>query len=459
MAVQVLSCGGDLDLGRKALSTVRGVPIASSPLWFAMTDVLPDLLLNDDELAVRDKVRKFVAERVSSDLIRRMDRDEVVYPREFVAELGAENLLGLRFPNEYGGRSLSWRAEIAALEEVGVLGTSLGCAFSMPSIVGEALWRFGTEYQKQEYLVPMLRGELISAEALTEPRGGSDFFGATTRAELVGDTFTIRGQKRFVVGASGADFFIVYCNTNPDGDPHNRLSLILVEADRPGMEVGYLYQLMGTRGGGTGRVVFRDVKVPAGNLIGELNSGAEIFNTMMVPERLTSAAASLGIARAALEVAARYSNRRRAFGEPIRHFQGVSFKVADAITALDAARALTLAAGTAADAGAVTTRRLVSEAKKHATDTAWEVTNLAMQIMGGIGYTNVFPIERLVRDARLTQIWTGTNEIMSLLIQHEYYRELLGDATQARQVEADAAEADAEDERVYEDDDMWIKGW
>jgi alkylation response protein AidB-like acyl-CoA dehydrogenase len=329
----------------------------------------------------------------------------------------------------------------------------------MPSIVGEALWRFGTEDQQQKYMAPMLRGELISAEALTEPRGGSDFFGATTRAELTDGAFTIRGQKRFVVGARGADFFVVYCKTNPDGDSHNRLSLILVEADRPGVEVGYLYQLMGTRGGGTGRVVFRDVQVPADNLIGELHGGAEIFDTMMVPERLTSAAASLGIARAALEVAARYSNRRRAFGQPIRHFQAVSFKVADAITALDAARALTLAAGAAADAGAGTTRRLVSEAKKHATDTAWDVTNLAMQIMGGIGYTNVFPIERLVRDARLTQIWTGTNEIMSLLIQHEYYRELLGDTTRARQVEGDAAEAHAEDERVYEDDEMWIKGW
>ncbi len=425
-----------------------------------MSDVLPDLFLTDDEIAVRDEVRRFVADRVSSELMKQMDQDEVVYPREFVAQLGEENLLGLRFPTELGGRGLSWRAEIAALEEVGVLGTSLGCAFSMPSIVGEALWRFGTDDQQQKYLAPMLRGELISAEALTEPRGGSDFFGATTRAELVDDTFSIRGQKRFVVGARGADFFVVYCKTNPDGDPHNRLSLILVEADRPGVEVGYLYQLMGTRGGGTGRVVFRDVQVPAENLIGELNDGAEIFDIMMVPERLTSAAASLGIARAALEVAARYSNRRRAFGQPIRRFQAVSFKVADAITTLDSARALTLAAGAAADAaGGGATRRLVSEAKKHATDAAWEITNLAMQIMGGIGYTNVFPIERLVRDARLTQIWTATNEIMSLLIQHEYYRELLADSTQARQVEGDAVEAHAEDERVYEDDEMWIKGW
>lgn len=421
--------------------------------------MMPDLLLSEDELALRDEVRGFVAERVSPELVRQMDRDEVIYPREFVAELGKEHLLGLRFPIEYGGRGLGWGAEIAALEEVGVLGTSLGCAFSMPSIVGEALWRFGTEDQKQSYLVPMLRGELVSAEALTEPRGGSDFFGATTRAELDSGSFTIRGQKRFVVGAMGADFFVVYCNTNPDGEPHRRISLILVEADRPGVEVGYLYQLMGTRGGGTGRVVFRDVRVPAGNLIGELNAGADIFNAMMVPERLTSAGASLGIGRAALEVATRYSHRRRAFGEPIRRFQAVSFKVADAITSLDAARALTLAAGEAAQKGSDTARRLVSEAKKFATDTAWQVSNLAMQIMGGIGYTNVFPVERLLRDARLTQIWTGTNEIMSLLIQHEYYRELLGNTAPGRRVEEDAAEAQAEAEKVYEDDETWIKGW
>lgn len=421
--------------------------------------MLPDLALTEDETAVRQEVREFVAERVTSDLIRRLDRDEVTYPREFVEELGRAHLLGLRFPTELGGRDLSWRTEIAALEEVGVLGTALGCAYSMPSIVGEALFRFGTDEQRQTYLQPMLRGDLVSAEALTEPRGGSDFFGAATRAELDGDTFTIRGQKRFVVGARGADFFVVYCRTNPGGDPRRRLSLILVEADRPGVEVDYLYQLMGTRGGGTGRVVFRDVEVPADHLIGELDGGSEVFDTMMVPERLTSAAASLGMARAALDVAVRYSNRRRAFGERIRSFQAVSFKVADAITALDAARALTLAAGDAADADLPSSRRLVSEAKKFATDTAWEVTNQAMQIMGGIGYTNVYPIERLVRDARLTQIWTGTNEIMSLLIQHEYYREVLGEDGRSRQVEHDAAEAGAEAEKVYEDEDMWIKGW
>jgi alkylation response protein AidB-like acyl-CoA dehydrogenase len=421
--------------------------------------MLPDVFLTEEEVALKNEVREFVRREVSTDLIRKMDRDEIRYPRDFVKALGKRNLLGLRFPKEYGGRGLSWTAEIAALEEIGVLGTALGCAFSMPSIVGQALVSYGSREQKEKFLKPLLRGDLVSAEALTEPRGGSDFFGATTRADLQGETFTVRGQKRFVVAAEGADFFIVYCNTNPEGKPHERISLLLIEKDRPGVEVKYLYKLMGTRGGGTGRLVFRDVKVPRSNLIGEMNTGAAIFNTMMVPERLTSAGGSLGMGRAALEVAVRYSERRKAFGQKIRSFEGVSFKAADAITQLDAARALTIAAGRGVDAGLPAARRLVSEAKKFATDTAWNVCNLAMQIVGGIGYTNVYPVEKMVRDTRLTQIWTGTNEIMNLLIQHEYYREVLKDPNPGRRIEADADEADQADEKVYEDEEMWTKGW
>ena len=421
--------------------------------------MLQDIFLTPEEIALKAEVREFVRREVSCDLVRKMDRDEIAYPREFVKALGERNLLGLRFAPKYGGRGLPWSAEIAALEEIGVLGTALGCAFSMPSIVGQALHSFGSDEQKERFLRPLLKGNLISAEALTEPRGGSDFFGATTQAEFKGDHFIVRGQKRFVVAADGADFFIVYCNTNPAGKPHERISLILIEKKRPGVEVKYLYKLMGTRGGGTGRLIFRDVRVPVENLSGGLNEGAQIFNTMMVPERLTSAGGSLGMARAALEVAGRYSDRRKAFGQKIRNFEGVSFKVADAITALDAARALTIAAGKSADAGQPAARRLVSEAKKFATDTAWNVCNLAMQIVGGIGYTNVFPIEKMIRDTRLIQIWTGTNDIMSLLIQHEYYRELLKDQDPGRMIETDAEEAAQDDEKVYEDDEMWTKGW
>jgi len=421
--------------------------------------MLQDVLLTEAERELKQEVRDFVKNEVSSDLIKKMDLDEITYPREFVEALGSRNLLGLRFPVEVGGRGLNWSAEIAALEEIGILGSSLGCAFSMPSIVGQALHSYGSDEQKEKFLKPMLKGELVSAEGLTEPRGGSDFFGATTRAELKGDHFIVRGQKRFIVGADGADFFIVYCKTAPEAKPHERISLLLIEADREGVEAKYLYGLLGTRGGGTGRLLFKDVKVPAENLIGEINQGAFIFNTMMVPERLTSAAGSLGMARAALEVATRYSDRRKAFGQKIRRFQGVSFKVADAITRLDAARALAHAAGKAVDAGLPSARRLVSEAKKFATDANWEICNLSMQIIGGIGYTNIFPIEKMIRDARLSQIWTGTNEVMSLLIQHEYYQEVLNDPNPAREIEADAQEAHMADEKVYEDDEMWTKGW
>ena len=421
--------------------------------------MLQDILLTDVEKGIKEEVRLFVKMEVSPDLLKKMDRDEVTYPREFVEALGKRNLLGLRFPAAFGGRGLNWTAEIAALEEIGVLGMALGCAFSMPSIVGEALHGFGSEDLKERFLRPMLRGELVSAEALTEPRGGSDFFGATTSAKREGDHFIIRGQKRFVVAASGADFFVAYCRTDPEGKPHQRISLILIEADREGVEAKHLYNLMGTRGGGTGRLLFKDVKVPVSNLIGELNQGALIFNSMMVPERLTSAGGALGLGRAALEVATRYTNRRYAFGRKIRDYQAVSFKVADSITMLDAARAITHAAGKAADQRLPSARRLVSEAKKFATDMCWEVCNQAMRMAGGIGYTNVFPIEKMVRDARLSQIWTGTNEIMNLLIQHEYYKELLNDPNPPRMSEEDAEEAHLEDEKVYEDEEMWTKGW
>ena len=412
-------------------------------------------LMTEQERSIQQEVRTFVREEVPPDLLRALDRDEVQYPREFVEKLGERNLLGLRFAPEYSGRGLPWTTEVIAMEEIGVLGTTLGCAYVMPSIVGEALHVFGSEKQKEQFLKPMLEGKRISAEALTEPRGGSDFFGATSRAELQGDRFIVNGQKRFIVGATEADFFLVYCRTNfeEDAPKEGCISALIIERG-PGVKTEYQYGLMGTRGGGTGRLVFRDVEVPVDHLVGDLHGGAAVFNQMMIPERLTSAAASLG-ARAALEIAARYSDKRRAFGQRIRRFQAVSFMLADAITQLDAARALVYMAAKAVDQDAPNCRRLVSEAKKFATDTAWEVANQAMQIFGGIGYTDIYPIEKMVRDYRLCQIWTGTNEIMNLLIQHEYYREILGGDPTLREVELDSASAEVDAEKVYTDEDMW----
>ena len=412
-----------------------------------------DFLLTPEEQELKKKVREFAREEISSDFLRKMDKDEIVYPREFIEKLAAKNLRGIRFPKKYGGREMSWVAEVAAFEEIGCLGIALGCAFAMPSIVGEALNVFGTEEQKQKYLKPYIEGELVAAEALTEPRGGSDFFGAMTKAELHGDHFILNGMKRFVVGAEGSDFFLVYCRTNFDENAHkyNRLSLLIVDKG-PGVEAEYMYGLMGCRGGGTGRLVFRDVKVPKENLVGELHGGTLCFHQMMIPERLTSAAGCLG-AWGALDLAVRYSNRRRAFGKEIKKYQAVNFKVADSITQLDAARGLTYMAAKAVDNNYADVRRLVSEAKRFATEAAWDVINNSMQIMGGIGYTDVYPIERALRDQRLAMIWTGTTEIMNLMIQHEYYNQVLDPSYDRRIMEDDATNPDIT-ERCFTDDDM-----
>ncbi len=407
-----------------------------------------DILLAEEEKELQEEVRRFVKERVSSSLIRAMDADQVRYPKEYMESLGAENLLGLRFSREWGGRGLKWTSEVAAIEEIGVLGSGMTCLYSLVSIVGEAIHHFGTPEQKERYLKPTLEGRLCCAEALTEPRGGSDFFGATTIAKRDGKDYILNGQKRFVVGAEGADYFLVYVKTAPEAEPHKSISCFIVERER-GVEVKHVYGLLGSRGGGTGRLYFRDTRVPAKNLVGPEHGGALIFNRMMIPERLTTAAGALGMARCCLEIAMRYSHRRKAFGETIRKFQAVSFKVADAISKLDAARSLVYVTARHVDEG-LDSRRLVSEAKKISTEMLWEVVNQSMQIMGGIGYTNVYPIERLFRDARLQMIWTGTNEIMSLLIQHEFYKEVLAKINESRDVEGDAGDLEGEEEKVYE---------
>ncbi len=409
-------------------------------------------MFNPSDLALRDKVQDFVAS-VPRQLLLDMDADKVRYPKEFLEEAGQRGLLGLRFPKKYGGAELPWMSELIALEEVGVLGTSLGCLYSLVSIVGEAINKFGTETQKEKYLKQIIAGKLGVAEGLTEPRGGSDFFAATTRARREGDMFYLSGQKRFVVGAEGADLFLVYGKVDGIDDPKKAMTAFLVERG-PGVEVSHVYGLMGTRGGGTGRLVFKNVPVPMENILGGeagIGNGNAVFNQMMIPERMTSAGGAIGMARAALEIASRYANRRRAFGEKIRRFEAVSFKIADSLTLLDAARALnyttayTIEAG--GDAGKI--RRLVSESKKFSTETAWDVVNHAMQVLGGIGYTNIFPVEKLLRDIRLITIWTGTNEIMDLVIQHEFYLEFNRTPARGRDVETDAAGAEFTEEKEY----------
>lgn len=410
-----------------------------------------DYMLSEKGTEIR-KEAKELAKDIDPELLRKMDSEEVDYPWEFYREAADRNLLGLRFPEEYGGRDCSWLTETAALEEIGVLGLGIGCCYSMPSIVGEAINRFGTDYQKEEYLKPMLEGEKLSAEGLTEPRGGSDFFGTATTARKEGDHYVINGQKRFIAGGSEADFYLLYAKTDPDAPSHKALSTFLVEKDM-GVEVEERYGLMGFRGMGTSRILLKDVEVPEENLIGNENDGRTIFNYMMVPERLTSAAGAIGTGRAALKVAMKYSRKREAFGKKIKSFEGVNFKVADAITQLDAARGLAQTAAKCADVGD-DPRQLVSEAKQLCTDVAWRAANEAMQILGGIGYTQVFPVERLLRDLRLAKIWTGSNEIMKLLVQHEAYKAFEEEKEEDRDIEKDAIEVSKAAEKVYDVSDQ-----
>ncbi|MGB2799188.1 MAG: acyl-CoA dehydrogenase family protein [Dehalococcoidia bacterium] len=410
-----------------------------------------EVFLTEEQKKLREEVRDFV-KSIPRQLLLDMDADKVRFPKEFLVEAGKRNLLGLRFPPEYGGRGLKWVDDMIALDEVSKLGMSLSCLYSLVTICGEALNVFGTEAQKEKYLKPTLEGKMYCAEALTEPRGGSDFFGATTVARKEGSHYILNGQKRFIVGAEGADYFVLYANTNPGAPTRDSLSLFIVERDM-GVEVKYVYGLMGTRGGGAGRIVLRDVRVPEENLVGEENAGGMIFYQMMIPERIVSG--TTGGSRATLEIAARYADKRKAFDQTIRSFEAVSFKVAECITKLDAISAFSYAVARTLDDGVGTRgyqRRLVSELKKMSTDVQWEVVNDAMQILGGIGYTSVFPVERALRDARLGMIWTGTAEVMNLIIQHEYYKELLARGVEGRDTEADVdlSEAEAIEEKVYE---------
>jgi acyl-CoA dehydrogenase len=371
-----------------------------------------DYLLSEEYKKLKQEVREFVKNAVPPSLLKKMDKDEVQYPVEFVQALAKQNLIGIRFPKEYGGRGLNWEAEIIAEEEIGVLGSSLACLFSITSICGEAFYHFGNEDQKQRYLKPMCEGKKFCAEALTEPRGGSDFFGATCTAIKEGDNYILNGEKRFVVGAEGADFFLVYAKTNPNAPPQESLSLFVVDRS-DAVETAYIYGLMGTRGGGAGRLVFKDCEVPKENIILGEGAGGKIFYQMMVPERLTTASGLIGLARACHQIATKYSTKRKAFGQTINKFQAVNFMIAENCTLLDATRAIVYNTAKSIDAGAppALQRRLVSESKKFSTEKCWKVINNSMQIMAGIGYTTVYPIERLLRDCRIGMIWTGTKQI------------------------------------------------
>jgi butyryl-CoA dehydrogenase len=413
-----------------------------------------DFIMTEAQKKLRDEARNFT-NAVPKQMILDMDAEKIQFPREYLQEAGRRNLLGIRIPTQYGGRGLGWVDDSIVAEEIGVASYSLACLWGVGAdIVCEAVSEFGSEELKQAIVVPLLKGDVCAAEGLTEPRGGSDFFGAKTVARKDGGDWIINGQKRFIVGAEGADWFLVYAVTDPEAVQHRRLTAFMVPRTK-GVETKYLYGLMGVRGGGAGRLVLNDVRVPERYALGGINNGYKVFVRMMIPERLGTAAMTIGSVRPAVEIATKYTSMRKAFGQAIMNFEAVGFKVADSVLLLDAMRSMVYSTSLAIDSGKTAAgriRRMVSQAKKFVTESAWDVANNCMQVMGGIGYTNVYPIERIVRDIRLSMIWVGTNEIMQLIIQNEWYKEFLENVSKekTRNVEDDASAADQPDEKIYE---------
>jgi len=412
-----------------------------------------DFLLSPDALKIRDEARDLV-KSVPRQMLLDMDQDKITFPKEFLQEAGRRNLMGCRYPVKWGGRGLDWVTTATVMEEIGVLGYIVACVFGVGAeLVCDAIILHGTDELKERYVKPLLKGEIFCFFFLTEPRGGSDFFGTSTIAEDKGDHFLVNGQKRFIVGGEGADYFLVYAKTAPDAPAHKALTCMIIDKG-PGVHVEYLYGLMGSRGGGAARLVFRDAKVPKENVVGKINNAYAVFNTMMIPERLGTAAMTIGAARPALDVATGYTTRRKAFGKTINNFQGVSFQVAEAAMLLDACRSMIYTTASAVGKGVDSNviRRLVSETKKFVTEACQKVSHNAMQVMGGIGYTTIFPVERIFRDLRLASIWTGSNEVMSMIIASEWYKEYeeLKQSGKVRDSETDAAEAFAPDEKIYE---------
>ncbi|MGC8516161.1 MAG: acyl-CoA dehydrogenase family protein [Thermoplasmata archaeon] len=420
---------------------------------------MEDFLLNESEREIKYLARKTV-KSIPSDLIRSIESESERFPREFIDINAGANILGLRYLRIYGGRESSWVGDMSAVEEMGYLGFTLSCMYSLGTIVGEPINKFGTKEQKEKYLRGITSGKLYGAEAITEPSGGSDLFGMMkTTATKKGRSFVLNGQKRFIVGGQGADFFVTYAISDPSALNRTRgVSAFIVDRDTPGLKVETMYGLMGNKGGGTARIVFKDAEIPEENLIGDLNGGYDVFNIMMVPERLTTAAGSVGVGMAAIEIATGYALRRKAFGSKIIEHEGVSFRLAESLTALSGAAALVYEASRVADelekkkVPLAYARKIISMAKLTSSETMWSAVNNAMQVMGGIGYTTVYPIERLLRDARLGLIWTGSSEVMKMIIQHEFVKEISKAEywNNKRNVEQDALDFKLVEEKVYD---------
>jgi alkylation response protein AidB-like acyl-CoA dehydrogenase len=358
----------------------------------------------------RELVREELAPRAAQ------DEADSRFPREVFRTLGKAGLLGLPYPEEHGGGGQPYEVYLQVVEELATVWATVAEGVSVHTLACFPLAEFGTDEQRARWLPDLVGGELLGGYCLSEAQSGSDAAAMITRAVRDGDEWVVTGTKNWITNLGVADFYVVFCVTDPDAGHSRGISAFVVEADRPGFSVGKLEHKMGIRGSPTGQPIFDEVRVPAENLIGSENEGFKVAMSTLDRSRLGVAAQAVGIAQGATDYAASYAQERHQFGKPIAAFQGIQFKLADMESRTAAARELLYRACAKVDAGERDMGKYSSMAKLFASDTAMWVTTEAVQVLGGYGYVSEYPVERMMRDAKITQIYEGTNEIQRLVI-------------------------------------------
>jgi alkylation response protein AidB-like acyl-CoA dehydrogenase len=362
----------------------------------------------------RETIRRMVVERVAP---RAAEIDEKAeYPRDIRELFASHDLMGLPFDAEHGGTGTGTLMLNIAVEEVAKACGSSALILMIQELGTLPIKLFGTDEQKQRFLPRCASGEWSPAFALSEPDAGSDPGGMRTRAVRDGDEWIIDGTKNWITNLGVADFYICFAVTDPEQGHSRGISAFVVEADRPGFSVGKLEHKMGIRGSPTGQPIFEGVRVPSENLIGSEHRGFKVAMATLDRSRLGVAAQAVGIAQGATDYAAAYAQERKQFGQPIAAFQGIQFKLADMESRTAAARELLYRACSKVDAAEADLGKYSAMAKLIASDTAMWATTEAVQVLGGYGYVSEYPVERMMRDAKITQIYEGTNEIQRVVI-------------------------------------------
>ncbi|ART78292.1 acyl-CoA dehydrogenase [Sutcliffiella horikoshii] len=369
--------------------------------------------LSEEHEMIRKMVRDFAKNEVEPTAAERDEEER--FDMDIFKKMADLGLTGIPFPEEYGGIGSDYLAYCIAVEELSRVCASTGVTLSAhTSLASWPIYKYGTEEQKQKYLVPLAQGTSIGGYGLTEPGSGSDAGGMRTTAKLDGDHYVLNGSKIFITNGGIADIYVVFAVTDPTSK-HKGTSAFIVEADFPGFSVGKKEKKLGIRSSPTTEIIFEDCRVPVENMLGAEGEGFKVAMTTLDGGRNGIAAQAVGIAQGALDAAVAYAKERVQFGKPIAAQQGVSFKLADMATAVEASRLLTYQAAWRESEG-LSYGLESAMSKLFAGDTAMKVTTEAVQVFGGYGYTKDYPVERYMRDAKITQIYEGTQEIQRLVI-------------------------------------------